>query len=232
MFTTKQIGIDLAGCRLNVREEEDERLTIAEVNLIIDPWPVALLRELGDEAATHVFLADGRVKPELKTVKIAPTRGRLQRLHFASALDVVAEHGIEPAIVQWFKFDRRDEEKTGRIWVKGTIRVDLEYRDKAVRDLLAKRFGTRCFLSTIGLEGRLNFDAPAPEPDEPRKPRLMGIEIADATLETSAPAADPEAGDVLDEQRGRDDAARTDLHTGRSGGTRGGRKPKGDEPVH
>lgn len=160
-----------------------------ETNLLIEPWPADLLRELGDEAAAHVFLSDGRVKPELRDVKIRPTRGALQRLLFRIALDGDPTT-IEPAVVQWLKFTRREKKKTNAVWARGVIRVDLEFRDKAVREFLGTRFGQRVFLTSLALEGVLNFDAPAEETPPAPGPRLV------------PPTPDPDAGDVLDDKAG------------------------------
>jgi hypothetical protein len=192
MFRTKNVGIVVSGARLNrvtVNDEEDQ-LVVMETNLLIDPWPADLLRELGDDAAAHVFLSDGRIKPELRDVNIRPMRGALQRLLFRIALDGDPVT-IEPAVVQWLKFTRR-EKKSQSPWARGVIRVDLEFRDKAVREFLGTRFGQRVFLTSVALEGRLDFDAPAEEtaPPPAAGPRLV------------APPADPAAGDVLDEGKG------------------------------
>lgn len=208
MFASKNIAVQLAGARFNLVDDADDdsqKLTIIEANLVIEPWPFELLRELGEDAVGHVFLADGRVKPELRSVKIRPTYGRLQRFQFSPALDAKVDASIEPVIVEYFKFDRRESEKRGAVWAKGTIRINMEYRDKAVRDLLSKRFGQRVFLSTIGLEGRLNFEAPAADP----KP-----EAETGTLLTfgRAPEPDPAAGDVLEDKTRHGRKSDPDVH--------------------
>lgn len=184
--------------------DEDDQLVVMETNLLIDPWPADLLRELGDDAAAHVFLSDGRVKPELREVKIRPLRGTLQRLLFRIALDGDPTT-IEPAVVQWLKFTRRENKKAGTVWARGVIRVDLEFRDKAVREFLGTRFGQRVFLTSVALEGQLDFDAPAEEtaPPPPAGPRLV------------APTPDPAAGDVLDDRKSGGSARgkkRDDVH--------------------
>ncbi len=219
MFTSKHVALVVAGARLNLTKEdsEGESLTIVETNLVIDPWPAALLRELGEDAAAHVFLPDGRVKPTLKTVKIRPTRGRLQRLQFASALDIKAEYSLEPVLVQFLTFHRKESEKTGQVWAKGIIRCDFEYRDKTVREFFATSFGRRRFLSTVGLEGRLNFEL-AEDPVVKPGPQLRLKEEAPAAEETpegDAPPPAPGDSHILDVDDTAPDAARTQLHTGR-----------------
>jgi hypothetical protein len=228
MFTSKLIPVDIAGARLNrSTTDEDLLITIVELNIVIEPWPAKLLQELGDDAAAHVFLPDGRIKPELKTVKIRPTRGRLQQFQFSPALDAKESLAvaIEPVLVSFFTFHRKESEKANEVWCKGIIRCELEYRDKSVREFLAKYFGQRVFLSTVGLDGRLNFEAPDEPKESAARPRLVGVDST--TGEMAAPEPDPAAGDVLDDtpREASDDAARTGLHTGRTGpGIRGAGK--------
>jgi hypothetical protein len=201
MFRTPNVLAAVAGMRLNRREVKDaDPITLAETNLVIEPWPAALLNELGPEAFAHVFLSSHGVRPELRDVTLRPIGGALQRFTMKIAIGAGTADVLEPAVVEWIKFTRREKAKEDRVWIRGVIRCTFEYRDKGVREFFAKRFGQSIFLTTESLEGRLDFEAPAAIRDKPAAtptdPNAPGPSGASRSRRPQ--------GDVLDEKPAKD----------------------------
>ena len=149
MFLTHAIPFLFSKATLRLdRNEDGETVRVADLSLVLEPFPYALAGELDLALADHLFTDDEAIRPELEDVTLNP-RASLQRITVQSAPDAPVLAELRTARVLEFAVVKRRDEKRGRVWLKATLVVRIDLHERVVREFLFHHFGeTRCFTFT------------------------------------------------------------------------------------
>ena len=87
MFATRDVWMVFKAAKLAVVKDDkgvDHR--VAECQLVLDPFPLTLAHELGEDVALHCYTKAGALRPELSSITLDP-RVPHQRMTVRGAKD-------------------------------------------------------------------------------------------------------------------------------------------------
>lgn len=154
------------------------------VGLVLDPLTLELARELGPEIAEHCFTRQGKVRREMKGVKVR-LRDKTQAIAARMAVDTTDPHCILRHVrvpTLDITTPGPDDDDAPVLRLKCTINCLVDPAEKTHRDFLCGFFGD-FMLFTF----------------EPEQQDLFAERRA--AKAAMLPPPDPDAGDVLDEQK-------------------------------
>lgn len=144
MFSSENVRMLLAKATMKiVTDDKGVQHRMAECALVLEPFTLALARELGDEIASHLFTADGNIRPELESASLDP-RVPQQAITVRETPDSAPTVTLRQVDVFGLSVGRQSSEVM--VWIKATVKVRFSLADRAHRDFLARGFGlTLCW---------------------------------------------------------------------------------------
>jgi hypothetical protein len=194
-----------------IQNEDGEWRRVAECTLVVEPLPVELARELGEEVASHLFTDEGRIREELESIDL---RVRLGLQHVTARIDPDVERPaalISPVSVKDLSATRCEDKKTGREWITLSFVLVFSLEEKAARNFVLDRFGQALYWTFESMQRELEGIARTKEAAA-RLAKMGAEDGGDVTI--SIPGADPITLDKTDAARLRQEAA--DLRKGRA----------------
>lgn len=134
-----------------VPSEDGGSKRVAEATLIVEPFPVSLARELGEEIAGHLFTDDGAIRDELESVDLR-VRAGLQRITVRPHEDLHPVAVLEPVSIKDVSVKRIDDKASGRSWLSLTFALVFSLENKAARNFVLDEFGKALLWSFDGLQ--------------------------------------------------------------------------------
>ena len=141
MFTSNNIpALFKKGTLKLIQNAEGEYRRVAEAQLVIEPLPVELARELGDEIAGHLFDDADKIREELEAIDLR-VRAGLQHVtvRLDDALEPIAV--LSPASIKDVSATLREDMKSGRAWLSLSFVVVFSLEEKAARNFVLDQFG-------------------------------------------------------------------------------------------
>lgn len=146
MFSTRDVWMVVKAAKLSVVEDDrNVEHRMAECQLVIDPLPSELAEQLGENVAGHLFNRDGMARHELATITLDP-RVPKQRVSVRQVTDGPHTE-IRDVEVLSLTGARQEDEKTGKEWIKATVRVRFDLAPKVHREWLSMHFGYGLYFS-------------------------------------------------------------------------------------
>lgn len=137
-----------------VQNEDGEWRRVAEATLIIEPFPVELARQLGEEIAGHLFTDADGIRDELESIDLR-VRSGLQ--HVSARIDPAMEPValLSPASIKDVSAARVEDKKMGRQWLAFTFVLVFSLEEKAARNFVLDRFGQALYWSFESMQREL-----------------------------------------------------------------------------
>lgn len=183
MFDTERIPMQLASATVQLErvKKGEDQYPVALLGLALELTP-ELAGELGADIKDHCYTKAKAIRRELKTVNLS-LPGELQQI----VIHLVPEGTKEPhttlrqVAVRAIRVSRIVRKKKGKedgAKLLATLQLRADYRDKDLRDFLAKRFGQRLFWTFADEQRTLpelgEGDKPAKEPSGAKKRAAFG----------------------------------------------------------
>lgn len=141
MFLTTHLPLLLQRAALRVdRDDDGQRVRVADLSLVLEPLPYELAAELDVALSEHLFMPDRQIRPELEDVTLDPRAG-LQRITVQSAKDAPVLATITAARVLDLAVKKVRDPKAQREWLKATVSVRIDLGERSVREFLFHHFG-------------------------------------------------------------------------------------------
>lgn len=159
MFTSQNIPALFKKGTLKLQATDDGDLRrVAEATLVIEPFSVALGRELGEEIASHLFTDDGTIRDELEAIDLR-VRAGLQHVTVRpdEALEPIAL--LSPVSLKDVSATLVEDKKTQRCWLAFSFVLVFSLEEKAARNFVLDQFGRTLFWSFESLQRSLLADA-------------------------------------------------------------------------
>src|SRR3990167_2516234 len=145
MFVTRDVWMVIKKATLTVAEDDTGvEPRMAEFALVLDPFPITLAKELGEDVAGHVYSDEGVLRQEVSTITLDP-RVPAQRM---SATGAVGHEGtvIRNVDVLGLTLAKKSDEKSGTVWFRATFKVRFDLAPKLNREWIVRVFGPgMCF---------------------------------------------------------------------------------------
>jgi hypothetical protein len=162
MFITTQVRALFKRGALKLITDGDGQITrVAECQCVIEPFPVALASELGEEVAAHLFDDAGHVRDEIAEVKLR-VRVPMQSIEVSSHEELMPVT-IGGVGVKDLGAKRCEDPKAGRSWLEFSFVLVIPLESTTARNFVIDSFGSLLywsftpmqrdlFLSTVGAE--------------------------------------------------------------------------------
>lgn len=193
------VRMHLAKVSMTTEVRNDETIPVAAFGLNLEPLTPKLARELSPEIADHCFDEDGDLRGEVTGLRFRLAE-RQQHVTVRMATDAGVHTVLRHVRCVGLEVSKRGEAEEGEqekkskkvspgapvLRAKLNLLVDPD--DASIREFLMRRFGSTFYFEFADEEQQFDFESAGEK--APKQPRLK-----------MAPKPDPEAGDVLDEQR-------------------------------
>lgn len=158
MFVSENVPALFKKGTLKLQETDDGYRRVAEAMLMIEPFPLALARELGDDIADHLWTSDDMIRPELESIELRPRVG-LQRItvRHDEVLEPIAI--LEPVSVKDMKAVVVEDKKTQRRWLSFSFVLVFSLETKEARNFVLDEFGKTLVWGFHALQGDLLREA-------------------------------------------------------------------------
>lgn len=158
MFASENIPALFKKGTLKLQETDDGYRRVAEAMLMIEPFPLSLARELGEDMASHLFTDDDMIRPELESIDLRARVG-LQRItvRHDEALDPIAI--MEPVSIKDVKATVIEDKKTKRRWLSFQFVLVFSLETKDARNFVLDEFGKTLLWSFLSLQADLLREA-------------------------------------------------------------------------
>jgi hypothetical protein len=151
MFLTDRISMLLAKATLKLeKNDKGELYRVADLSLVLEPFPYELAAELDDAILSHLFNTEKQIRPELQDITLNPRAGH-QAIIVSSAPDAPALVRIRNAKILDLTVVKQT--KTERQWLKATLAVRIDLSERAIREFLFHHFGEYRLFSFIAEQG-------------------------------------------------------------------------------
>lgn len=207
MFTDKYVPLHLQKVTLKTEErKKDERYPVFGVALVLEPLTYELAKQLGPELLGHCFSEKKHIR-DLMTEVVVDVDQPEQCLTVRMAEDVDAHCRLRQVRVRRIKITKRDsstdgngERKSKKIapqqpTLRATLDCLIDSAEKTHQQYLCDFFAKTMYYTfdpeQTDMFTGVHTDDGDEDDDAPDQPRLAD----------RAPAPDPEAGDVLDDQK-------------------------------
>ena len=154
MFISENIQALFKKGTLKLVESEDGYRRVAEATCIIDPFPVELSRELGEEIPGHLFNDDGTIREELESIDLR-VRAGFQRVTVRHHRDLEQLVVLSPVSIKDVKVQRLEDKKMGRYWLSCSFALVFSLEDKLARNFVLDEFGKHLLWSFTAMQGEL-----------------------------------------------------------------------------
>lgn len=154
MFLTEFVPALFKKGTLKLQESEDGYRRVAEATLMIEPFPVNLAREMGEEIAVHLFDENGAIRNELESIALN-VRAGLQRVtvRHDEALEPIAI--LDTASIKDVKATVIEDKKSNRRWMSFSFVLVFSLETKAARNFVLDEFGKTLLWTFEALQGDL-----------------------------------------------------------------------------
>lgn len=154
MFISENVAAVFKKGTLKLTETDEGYRRVCEATCVIEPFPVELSRELGEEISGHLFNEDGSIREELGAIDLR-VRSGVQRVSVRhdealEPITVLASVSIKDVSVQ-----RVEDKKLGRAWLSCSYVLVFSLEDKRVRNFVLDEFGKRLFWSFEAMQREL-----------------------------------------------------------------------------
>ncbi len=155
MFLTKNIQALFKKGVLKVEfNDNGDARRVAEATCLIEPFSVALARELGDEVADHLFTGADGIRDELDSIDLR-LRAGLQNVTVRSHDELEPLALLTPVSVKDVCVTRVDDRKTGTCWLAMSFVLVFSLEEKAARNFVLDQFGRTMYWSFERMQGDL-----------------------------------------------------------------------------
>lgn len=127
---------------------------VAEATCIVEPFSVALARELGDDIAGHLYTDADTLRDELESVDLR-VRAGLQRVTVRHHEDLDPVASLSPVSVKDVSVSRIEDKSSGRAWLSLSFVLVFSLEDKPTRNFVLDEFGRHLLWSFERLQGEL-----------------------------------------------------------------------------
>lgn len=160
MFVSEQVPALFKKGTLKLEKTEDGFRRVAECTLMIEPFPLALARELGEEVAAHLFTDEGQIRGELESIELRPRMG-LMRLsaQLDRAMEPVVE--LDEASVKDLSAKVMEDKASARRWLSFSFVVVFSLQGRAARNFVIDEFGKTLLWSFRPIQADLLASAKA-----------------------------------------------------------------------
>lgn len=160
MFVTERVPALFKKGLLKLQETDDGYRRVAECTLLIEPFPLRLARELGDEIAAHLFQDDDTIRPELESIDLRPRVG-LQRItvQHDEALEAIVD--LEDVSIKDINATVQEDKKSGRRWLSFSFVLTFSLSSRSSRNFVIDEFGKTLLWSFRPLQSDLLASAKA-----------------------------------------------------------------------
>jgi hypothetical protein len=131
---------------------------VAEATLVIEPFPVALAHEMGEEFAEHLVDSTGAIREELEAIDLR-VRAGLQSVTVRPHEELEPIALIAPVSIKDVSVTRVEDKKSGRQWLSLSFVLVFSLEDKAVRNFVLDEFGKTLLWSFVSMQRELLQDA-------------------------------------------------------------------------
>lgn len=212
MFKSRCLRCHVASATLKTEElKKDERFPVLAAKLVLEPLTLELAKELGAQMADHCFTKQGQIRDEMTSVQLRlrekPQIVTIQMAADATQMTAVLRNVRIPIItITKRELDPGEEgTQTKRVapqaaTLRVTISMLVDPAEKEHREFFCRHIHNWLLFSFDAEERDLFADLRAEDDDS-------DDDDGDEQGELLAPTPDPEAGDVLDDQRALDAAA-------------------------
>jgi hypothetical protein len=202
MFTDEFIRLHIQKVTLRTEErKKDERFPVFAVGLVLEPLTYSQAKQLGGGVLNHCFTDKKQVRPEMTEVTVALNEPE-QCLIARMAEDVEEDCRLRQVRVRKIKIAKRDasdeagERKSKKIaprqpTLRATFECLIDSAEKVHQQFLCRFFAQTMYFTFQPEQGNL-FTGIFTETDD---------DDDQGELEGHAPAADPDAADVLDDAK-------------------------------
>lgn len=134
--------------------DEGGKKRVAEATLVIEPFPAALARELGEDMAGHLFDDGNIIRPELEGIDLR-VRAGLQSITVRHHEDLDPIGILSPVSIKDVSVQRIEDEKAGRAWLSCSFVLVFSLEDKAARNFVLDEFGKTLCWTFESMQGSL-----------------------------------------------------------------------------
>lgn len=140
MFVSEMIPALFKKGVLKLQETDDGYRRVAEATLMIEPFPLSLARELGDEIANHLYDDNDAIRGELESIDLRPRVG-LQRVSVRhdEALEPLVE--LDEVSVKDLCATVIEDKKTNRRWLSFSFVLTFSLHNRESRNFVIDEFG-------------------------------------------------------------------------------------------
>jgi hypothetical protein len=121
---------------------------------LIEPFPVQLARELGEEIAGHLFTDADGIRDEIECVDLR-VRAGLQRVTVRQHEDLEPAAVLGPVSIKDVSAKRIEDKATGRSWLAFSFVLVFSLEDRPARNFVLDNFGNALLWSFERLQGEL-----------------------------------------------------------------------------
>lgn len=140
MFLTTDIPALFKSGKLKLETVDDEIRRVAEATLVIEPFPVDLARQLGEEIASHLFDDQNAIRQELDAIDVR-IRAGLQKVtvRLDEALDPIAR--LSEVSIKDVSAEVHEDLKRGRRWISCSFVLVFSLETREARNFVLDEFG-------------------------------------------------------------------------------------------
>lgn len=157
MFVSQHVPLLMQKATLRLeKNREQEYVRLADLSLVLEPFPFELAAELDESIASHLFTPERTIRAELESIKLDPrVEKQMVTVQEDPSLPVLAT--LRQVEVVELSVAKKVDEKAGRIWLKATIVVTIDLSERAVREFLFHHFGMWRMFSFQAEQGELEL---------------------------------------------------------------------------
>lgn len=126
--------------------DDGETRRVAEATLVIEPFPVDLARQLGEEIAAHLFDDEDAIRGELESIDLR-VRAGLQNVTVRTHEELEPIAILSPASIKDVSATLVEDKKSQRCWLAFSFVVVFSLEDKAARNFVLDHFGRALYWS-------------------------------------------------------------------------------------
>ena len=151
MFLSENIPALFKKGTLKLQEGEDGYVRVAEATCLIEPFPVNLARELGEDIAGHLFTTDDAIREELESIDLR-VRAGLQNVLVRpnEALEPIAR--LSPVSIKDVTAAVVEDKKSQRRWLSFSFVLVFSLETKEARNFVLDQFGRTLLWSFEGIQ--------------------------------------------------------------------------------
>lgn len=154
MFVSENVTALFKKGTLKLMEVEGGYRRVAEATCVIDPFPVELSRELGEEISGHLFNEDKSIREELEAIDLR-VRAGFQHVTVRHHVDLEPIAMLSPVTIKDVAVQRVEDKKMGRYWLMCSFVLVFSLEDKRARNFVLDEFGKHLLLSFQPMQGEL-----------------------------------------------------------------------------